>query len=128
MDTGDDGTATAAGLTTDQRGLERFIDGDDNGTPTVDVGAFEGGPLVVSTLVDENDGDYSPGDLSLREALAVAAATVGDDVITFDGALTGGTIALEVTLGHLVVDSNVDVQGLGSTDLAVDGDDSSRGF
>ncbi len=31
------------------------------------------GPFVVSTLVDETDGDYSSGNLSLREALVLAA-------------------------------------------------------
>ena len=67
-------------LATDQRGngFDRTI-----GEAT-DIGAFEvqtitdnpGGSdgLVVSTVEDENDGDFSAGDLSLREAIALAEA------------------------------------------------------
>ena len=56
-----------------------------------DIGAFEvqtitdnpGGSdgLVVSTVEDENDGDFSAGDLSLREAIALAEA---GETISFD--------------------------------------------
>ena len=55
----------------------------------------------VSTAVDENDGDYSPGDLSLREALALAAELPGNDVIEFDSSLVGGAITLDATLGQV---------------------------
>ena len=41
------------------------------------------GPFVVSTLLDETDGDFSSGNLSLREALDLAAEQAGDDVIRF---------------------------------------------
>jgi predicted outer membrane repeat protein len=55
--------AIASGLTADQRGapFARVFDG------TVDMGAFENQilSLVVDTNVDEDDGDYSAGDLSL---------------------------------------------------------------
>ena len=66
--------------------------------------------LVVSTAIDELDGDHSPGDLSLREALALAAARPGDDVIEFDASLHGATITLDAALGQLEIDSNVVAQ------------------
>jgi hypothetical protein len=53
----------------------------------IDAGAFE---AQLSTLVDDNpadvqDGVYSPGNLTLREALAFNA-NPGPDVITFAAA------------------------------------------
>jgi len=85
-------------------------------------------PLIVSTTVDENDGDYSPGDLSLREALALAAGLPGDDVIEFHDSLVGGTILLDAGLGQLAIDSNVDVVGPGADRLTVDADGNGRVF
>ena len=41
------------------------------------------GAIVVNNPIDENDGNYSAGNLSLREALIVAAARPGNDTITF---------------------------------------------
>ena len=84
--------------------------------------------LIVSTLTDELDGDHSDGDLSLREALDLAAQQSGDDVITFKDSLSGGTIALSSTLGQLVIDSNVDIQGLGAEQLTIDAGQHSRVF
>ena len=55
----------------------------------VDVGAYErqtltGLSLVVDTAIDENDGDYTAGDLSLREAIGLANGSIGADTITFN--------------------------------------------
>jgi len=95
----------------------------------VDFGNRHGdAPLIVSTTVDENDGDYGPGDLSLREALTLAAGLPGDDVIEFHDSLIGGTILLDATLGQLVIDSNVDVLGPGADRLTVDAEENSRVF
>ncbi len=125
-------------LTTDQRGegFDRTV-GD-----ATDIGAFEvqdvdngGGEipqeLVVSTLEDENDGDFSAGDLSLREAIAIANDTEGADTITFDSSLSGGTIALTETqadprgLGtvnqNLLITDSVTISGLGANNLTIDG-------
>ena len=82
--------------------------------------------FFVSTLIDEDDGDYGPGDLSLREALSLAAQQPGGDVILFDPSLNGGTITL--VLGQLVIDSNVEVLGPGSDQLTIDADGKSRVF
>ena len=54
----------------------------------IDIGAYErqtvpGLSLVVDTLADENDGNYSLGDLSLREAIGLANGSIGADTITF---------------------------------------------
>ena len=65
--------------------------------------------LVVDTLVDESDGDYSRGDLSLREAIVLANKYGGSrsqpdvmDTIRFDPALTaGGPATILLTLGEL---------------------------
>ena len=111
-------------LATDQRGegFDRTV-----GAGT-DIGAFEvqdnsetpttpetPDTLVVSTLDDENDGDFSDGDLSLREAIANANS---GDTITFSSNLSGGTINL--TLGDLVVDRSLNIQGLGANALTID--------
>jgi len=84
--------------------------------------------LVVSTLADEIDGDYRDGDLSLREALLLASQRPGDDVITFKDTLRAGTITLAAALGQLVIDSNVDIQGLGMDQLTVRGSGQERVF
>jgi predicted outer membrane repeat protein len=54
--------------------------------------------ITVNTLVDEADGSIDDGDVSLRDAIAVAA---GGETIDFDASLDGGTILL--TLGELAV-------------------------
>ncbi len=94
----------------------------------VDIGAFELQTLpalVVDTLVDESDEDYSADDLSLREALELANAFTGANTVTFDGGLSG-TINLNSGLGQLVISDDVTVTGLGASTLAVDAGGSSR--
>ena len=114
-------------LETDQRG-EGFNRTVGNGT---DIGAYEvqdgnGGQtptdLVVSTLVDENDGDFSAGDLSLREAIALSNKQEGKDTIIFDSGLSGGTIALaESQERDLNISDSVSIDGLGQDNLTLDG-------
>ncbi len=83
------------------------------------------GIQVVSTAVDDNDGDHTFGDLSLREALSRAAAQAGADMIVFRHTLEGQTI----TLGsELTVDSQVDVVGRGADLLTVSGNNAVRIF
>ena len=115
-------------LETDQRG-EGF---DRTVGEATDIGAFEvqqedGGEtptnLVVSILEDENDGDFSTGDLSLREAIAQAES---NSTITFDSNLSGGTITL--ALGELAIDKDLTIQGLGADNLTIDADNSSKIF
>jgi len=79
--------------------------------------------ILVSTAVDENDGDYSYGDLSLREAIAVAADAnhPGMDIIAFDGSLLGSTITL--TMGGLTIGgtNEVKILGPGADQLTIHG-------
>ncbi len=79
--------------------------------------------LTVDTLVDENDGVLIPGDVSLREAIlfALPGAT-----IDFDSSLAGGTI--DLTLGELVIDKDLTINGLGADQLTISGNNTSRIF
>ena len=82
--------------------------------------------LTVDTAVDENDGDFSTGDLSLREAVFLANLNADANTIRFAPALSGGTITL--TMGELPLASDVTVDGPGAFQLAVDGGGNSRLF
>ncbi|NER98781.1 MAG: hypothetical protein F6J86_33990 [Symploca sp. SIO1B1] len=79
--------------------------------------------LTVDTLVDENDGVLIPGDVSLREAIlfALPGAT-----INFDPSLAGGTI--DLTLGELIIDKDLTINGLGADKLTISGNNTSRVF
>jgi len=92
----------------------------------IDLGAvefFTQPPLVVSTLADELDNDLSEGDLSLREAIALANATAAADTITFAPNLNG-TIGL--TLGQLVVTAPLTISSSSDGRTIIDALDSSR--
>ena len=93
----------ASDLTTDQRGVPYVRT---YGT-AVDVGAYEV-QFVVDTTEDESDGNFSPGDLSLREAIELTNATAGADTITFAG-LAGSTITL--TLGAFEITDDLELVG-----------------
>ena len=143
-----DNVADAADYTVwaDNNGLTGAIStrqGDGNGSGTVDSAdldvwtsqyganyvnwpSVEPGTILVSTLTDEDDGDHTLGDLSLREALGITATQSGADRIEFQHSLSGGTLALG--LGELVVGSDVTIAGLGADDLTISGANSSRIF
>jgi len=104
----------------DQRGapFSRVFDGDFNGSAFVDIGAYERPPmLIVDTDLDDFDGDVSPGDFSLREAVAFANGTPEADTITFDASLAGETITLG--LGELPIKRSVNINGLGADQLTI---------
>ena len=78
--------------------------------------------FIVSNLEDENDGDFSEGDLSLREAIALSNEQEGEDTITFDSSLSGGAIAFNETLERdLDISDSVSINGLGQDNLTLDG-------
>ena len=129
MDAGDN--TAAASLLTDQRGHNRVNDGPDGDTTaTVDIGAVETRAvpvynLVVTTTDDEDDLDLSdPNDLSLREAVFIANARPGADLITFAPALTAAADAA-ITLTQF--DTGVDTDEFGPTALRIGSDVTIRG-
>ncbi|MEZ6071252.1 MAG: hypothetical protein R3C10_13505 [Pirellulales bacterium] len=71
--------------------------------------------ITVNTLVDEADGNISDGDVSLRDAIALAPS---GETINFADSLRGGTITL--TLGELVIDKSLSIDGPGADLLTVD--------
>ncbi|WP_319421655.1 choice-of-anchor Q domain-containing protein [Pleurocapsa sp. FMAR1] len=121
-------------LTTDQRGkgFERVLfDAPDIGAFEADTDSIYDLPFlppeptsrIVTTLDDEDDGDLSVDDISLREAILESNS---GDSITFDPSLSGGKITL--TLGELAVDKSLNITGLGADKLTIDADNKSRVF
>ena len=118
---------TPAALVNDQRGapFDRIFN------TTVDMGAFErqtvaGLSLIVDNATDENDGDYSAGDLSLREAVGLANGSLGTDTITFADALNGTPLLLD--LGDIQVADDLTLTGNGETNTIIDAQENSRIF
>lgn len=77
--------------------------------------------IVLSTLVVTDTNDNGPG--SLRQAIVDAQ---GGDSITFSSNLRGQTITL--TSGELAINKDLDIEGLGASNLTISGNDSSRVF
>jgi uncharacterized repeat protein (TIGR01451 family) len=91
------------------------------GTPTT--------TLTVDTLSDESDGDFSVGDLSLREAIQLANLDPDSNSIAFDPALTGGgPVTILLTLGEIEITESVSIVGPGQTQLTLSGSSASRIF
>jgi hypothetical protein len=113
----------------DQRGegFARIFDDDDD---IVDIGAFESGNMsylgAAALAGDEMDGIYVDGELSLREALAMAAEMPGPETIYIDA--SAGTITLNDEYGELLIDSDVTIIGPGADLLTIDADGEGRVF
>jgi CSLREA domain-containing protein len=133
IDAGDPAAVAGAGTVPlqDQRGavFVRVADGDGSGGSRIDVGAYERQTLpdldlVVDTLADENDHNYSDGDLSLREAIDLANGSIGADTISFADALTSGEpITILLTRGHLVIAESLTINGPGADVLTISASD-----
>jgi uncharacterized repeat protein (TIGR02543 family) len=80
--------------------------------------------FVVDSVLDIDDGDFSPGNLTLREAIGLANANDDADVIGFDPALAGATILL--TQGQLEIRSSITINGPGADLLTVSAGGASR--
>jgi hypothetical protein len=102
---------TISAQATDQRGDPRIYNG------TVDIGAVESQPYVVT-----NTNDSGPG--SLRQAVASDAA--GDQMVTFAPTLAGQTITL--TSGPITIKNNLVLIGPGAPSLTISGGGSSQIF
>ena len=108
-------------LTTDQRG-GMFARG-----PMVDIGSFQhqSFALVVDTIADVNDGNFGPGELSLREAVTIAP-NPGVDTIQFAPSLDGAVIKLSGA--ELAVNGDILIEGPGADLLTVSAEGLSRVF
>jgi len=90
IDAGSDAKANEAGLTRDQRGYGRFGDGDQDATPTVDIGAFE---LIL--MGDANgDGAVDGGDYTLWADHYNQAGGWGEGDFSGNGFVDGGDYTL----------------------------------
>ncbi|MFO0789338.1 MAG: choice-of-anchor Q domain-containing protein [Pirellulales bacterium] len=124
IDAGDASAAAGVGTVPllDQRGsvFVRVAAGDGNGEPRIDIGAYERQrlpnlSLVVDSIVDENDHDYSTGDLSLREAIELANGSEGPDSISFAGSLTTtGPAIILLQLGEIPIAGALSISGPGA--------------
>lgn len=91
------------------------------GTVTIAVSQTD---ITVDTLDDNNDGDFGPGNISLREALLFV---VGGGTVTFDPAIFGpGLNTIVLTLGELPVTRDIFLTGPGADHLEVSGENTSR--
>ena len=124
--------AIDAGFSTelfDQRG-EPFSR--DNGRG-VDIGAFElqatrpAQGLVVSTTQDSVDGDFSVGELSLREAIEIANESTGADTITFDASVFTGAQTINITSQLPSITEELTITGPGADLLTIDAGDGTDG-
>ena len=121
-----DGTVETGALERDAGGFLRIVGG------SVDIGAFESydNTWVVDSTGDSVDGDFSAGNLTLREAIQYA---LDGDLITFDASIftadtdertnttiniTGGTIVIDRSRA-LTIDG--DTNGDGIADVTLDG-------
>ena len=88
--------------------------------------------ILVDTLVDESDGDYSAGDLSLRESIGLAAnedVYPGIDVIAFSPTLNLDSSPGVISLGsQLPIFASLVIAGPGSANLTIDANETSRVF
>lgn len=105
----------------DQRGdpYSRILHG------RIDIGAYEtsasSSTLIVDTKDDESDGNFSEGDVALREAIEIANGSTQIDTIEFAAELTaGGPDTILLTLGELLISEDLTIAGPGANLLTID--------
>lgn len=93
------------------------------------------GSLIVTTAIDEDDGNSDPhvgSGTSLREALAYANALPGDQTITFSpNMLAAGPATIILTRGELTLadaSGTTTIQGPGARQLSINGNSATRLF
>lgn len=133
VDAGDPTAVPSVGdvPTFDQRGTPfgRVFDGDLDTKARIDIGAYELQPttFIVDNPLDENDGDTSLGNLSLREAIAIANVNPLADTITFAPVLLGTSISPSPfflqpgTPIEMFITDSLTIEGLGEFGLTIDG-------
>ena len=91
----------------------------------IDIGAYEAPTLIVDTTSDADDGVYTAGEFSLREAISFANGLAGHNEITFDPTVfTGGAASLiRLTSGsELEITDTVTIDASTATDVVISGD------
>ncbi len=85
---------------------------------------------VVDNIGDTDDGIYTAGNLTLREAINQANANAGADTITFDHSLLGQTVTLGGTSLAISDDVTIngDIDGNHRADITISGNNASRIF
>jgi Planctomycete extracellular len=74
--------------------------------------------IAVNTLIDEADGSIVDGDIALRDAISLAPP---GETINFSPALTSGCpTKIILTLGELVINKNLNINGPGANFLTID--------
>ena len=110
-------------MQTEQRGLPR-LDGE-----AVSMGSFEWQhTYVVDSISDVVDGDVSPGELSLREAIELVGQSDFADIIEFDADVFATPQTISLTSGPFVLREHVKVLGPGDDLLTIDAKGRSRAF
>ncbi|MEH2117915.1 DUF4347 domain-containing protein [Nostoc sp.] len=85
--------------------------------------------FTVNNTGDTDDGHANNGITTLREAINLANATPGDDIITFAGVFTDTTPdVITLTSGQLTITDDVTILGTGASQLTVSGNNASRVF
>ncbi len=88
---------------------------------------FTAHSFVVDTLADIADGKFSPGNLSLREAIVLANLNPGRDTISFASALTAAGLATLLLDSDLpAITDDLALAGPGDTFLALSGQNARR--
>jgi hypothetical protein len=81
--------------------------------------------IVVDSVSDTVDGDYSPGNLTLREAIDLANTISGANTITFAESMSGQTILLGGTQLEIAEAVTIDATTL-AENVAIDAQQQSR--
>lgn len=100
----------------------------------LDMGAYElpfdvaapDATLIVDIVADEIDGNVAPGDLSLREAIAIANDSAGAQNIAFDPTVFGVARIIQLTRGEMAIVDDVNIDGPGQDLLTIDAQQQSR--
>lgn len=137
IDAGESTAAAGVGIVPefDQRGapFTRVFDGVQDTKDRIDIGAYElqGTTFIVDSPADENDGNISTGNLSLREAVELSNANPLPDVIMFNAAALAGQTIFQSPKGSFALQPNtptdiritdsVTIVGLGQSLLTLDG-------
>ncbi len=85
--------------------------------------------IVVDTLEDAVDGNRTPGDWSLREAILLANSNAGPDTIVFAPSLTSiGPATISLTLGLIRINDDLVIQGPTDRGLTISGNNTFQLF